>query len=184
MYVCEGMKGENPHFQGYFESVINQRTLRSQIVKIAGKGNGKYSLKESDEKPIEYLAYLKKEDPSPVMFGFSQEVLDEVDVHDEQVKKEMKDKKEKKEAKKLNYDQLKDYIDSFFYADTHEGQGRPYPRLKQVVRIVADYFTEKKMMFIPSNISRLSVTYLTRRDPTFLEEMCEKITTDLTYTRR
>lgn len=54
--------GDNPHVHFYLEMADGVSGLRSYIRKTVGSGNRAYSLKElAEEKPVEYLAYLIKE---------------------------------------------------------------------------------------------------------------------------
>lgn len=58
-----GKETEKPHYHILIDTDLKDRTLRSQLVKLAGKGNGRYSCKKNtvDGFPLAYLHYVSKE---------------------------------------------------------------------------------------------------------------------------
>jgi len=72
-----GSQTEKPHCHILVESIVNDKTLRSQLRKLAGIGNGKYSCKKNtvDGFPLAYLHYISKEG-SMATHGIPQEIID------------------------------------------------------------------------------------------------------------
>lgn len=110
-YVREkGSADDNPHFHFYIETDVKNPTLRSAFRKYGLIGNGSYSLVETEEFPLEYLAYMCKE--GKVSYhGFGEDEIKQISEYDEKVKKEIKEMKEKK--RRLSLDYLKDSMRRF-----------------------------------------------------------------------
>lgn len=109
----EESKKDKPHCHAYFQSEMNDKTIRSQLRKMTGGGNGAYSLKEvdigDDEHPIEYIAYMMKEDTDAEFVGIDDDTMDKARMYDEIVKKQLK---EKKLSKKTQLQQVEEYVSS------------------------------------------------------------------------
>jgi len=86
----------NPHYHYYVETTKTEVSIRQYIRKNIGGGNGVYSLKKCEEHPLAYLAYLLKEDKSPVWVGIPEVVKLEAKSYDEAVKESMLKKKSSK----------------------------------------------------------------------------------------
>lgn len=95
-YCIEG--GEvNPHVHCYFATQVKNATLRKHLRELGLSGNGGYSLKQCEEDPVEYLAYMMKERE----YDFSHlppDLVKLVKAHNDEVKKGMKEKKAKKKT--------------------------------------------------------------------------------------
>jgi len=98
----KGKDGDNPHIHMYIATGSPEQTIRSRVIKRVGRGNGKYSLKElDDEYPIEYLAYMLKEEnwiKKDQYKNIPDEILKKVVEFNELVKDEMKVKKDSKKT--------------------------------------------------------------------------------------
>jgi hypothetical protein len=94
-YVVEGRNTENPHIHVWFSTITKSGTMRVHWRKLSGGGNGGYSMKETDNRPIEYLAYMMKEGKI-VWYNIPEDIIQESTVYQAKVKAEMKAKKEAK----------------------------------------------------------------------------------------
>lgn len=89
----EGFKTDNPHMHFYIETTTKSQALRVQIRKLSSqKGNGSYSLKTTDPNPVEYLAYMMKENKHDFS-KLSPKIVAKATKYNEQVKQSMADKK-------------------------------------------------------------------------------------------
>ncbi len=91
-YVIEGTLTDNPHIHFYLETTSKNPAIRAQIRKLCGTGNGSYSLKATEENPIEYLAYMLKEG-KVTYSNMSQEVINKSQIHNAEVKASIANKK-------------------------------------------------------------------------------------------
>lgn len=87
------------HTHWYFESITKGPTIRAQLKKL-GMERSEYSFGElEEEKPMEYLAYITKEDTKPVIVGFDVDFIQKIKEYNLKVKSEIKEKKELKKTK-------------------------------------------------------------------------------------
>ncbi len=90
-----GKISKKPHYHYYVETELKKGALRQDIRNWFG--SHVHSLTDLDEPvPVEYIAYLLKEDPDPVYFpvgSFSPELLIEAREYDLSVKKDLKRKR-------------------------------------------------------------------------------------------
>jgi len=152
MLAFEGESSENPHCHGLFASSAKPATIRSNLRKQFGKGNGSYSMKELDEEyPLEYMSYIVKEG-NYIVHNIPTDIIEKAVEHDKQVKLEMKTKKENR---KTILDQI---IAKYNYEedpplDTH-----------QVIDNVIDFYkTERKPVrefAMVSNVQTLLLRYV------------------------
>ncbi len=97
----------NPHYHYYIEVETQSQNIRNFVKKNIGKGNGIYSLVELEENPIEYLAYISKQDKSVVWFNMNMDIKDECLEFDLKVKAQMK---ERKKNKRTQLEVIKDIL--------------------------------------------------------------------------
>lgn len=153
LFAMENKGKENTHIHAYMETTTKQATLRTNIRKRFGSGNGVYSLKELDAAaPVEYLAYCIKEDKS-YDTNLSPEVIDLAKEYDFQVKKEIKEKKANRktilqkiqaeyefEIGKYDADQIITIV--IQYTKDHELPVREFAMLSQVQTLLLKYSPE------------------------------------------
>lgn len=116
-YICshEGIGTDNSHLHLHLKLLPTKReaSLRQNIRKEFGSGNGSYSLKQlDDEFPVEYVAYLLKEDNYQHSDNYPKEWIQKAKAYDSKVKKEMKEKKSSRLTiiKKIERDYFSDLI--------------------------------------------------------------------------
>lgn len=98
LLAFEGEGSQNPHCHGLFSTTSKPATIRSNLRKKFGSGNGSYSMKELDEEyPLEYIAYIIKEGDYEI-HNIPPEIIERAKAHDIQVKKEMKEKKSQRKT--------------------------------------------------------------------------------------
>lgn len=88
----ENQEGSNPHIHAYLETNTKGPTLRASIRKYFGGGNGSYSLKTTEEDPLEYIAYIIK-DGRYEEENIDPELLTRALEYDRKIKAEIKEKK-------------------------------------------------------------------------------------------
>lgn len=145
-YCYEG-SATNPHIHWYLETKDKAPALRAMLRKLGLKGNGSYSLKESQHQPIEYLAYMLKENRFHNE-GIPEEIITEAIEHQERVVAEMK---AKKEAKKGKYQKVKEYV-----LATTAPSGPSGPR--HIFKLVSRYFLDHEEQINPVIIVRYTDT--------------------------
>lgn len=156
-YVLEGMMTDNPHVHFYVETDLASRTIRSRLRTLLGKGNGKYSLKETEQFPIAYLAYLLKEGEVSYI-NVPQSVIEESQRYDAQVKLEMKKKKDEKKSFLLT---LESYVKSVVDPDNFD--------FHTIAEAILEYYISKDKLINVRLIEQYSTTILLRSDPERLE---------------
>jgi len=121
----------NEHVHCYLETRSNSATIRTQIRRKFGSGNGKYSLKELDEqRPIEYMAYIIKDnvffyhnidDFTIVEYQeYNMDVVDEMKRKKNSRKTQLETLKEKAEETPGQIDSIESCVDFVvqYYKDT------------------------------------------------------------------
>lgn len=138
MLAFEGQSSENPHCHGFFATTTKPATIRSNLRKQFGTGNGSYSMKELDEDyPLEYIAYIIKEGDY-IEHNMPPEILVKAKEHDTQVKLELKAKKEKKKT-------VLAQIDEKYFSDAVNGiLDDNFITKEYVVDKVLEYYRESK----------------------------------------
>ncbi len=92
--IAQEDSGDNKHCHCYLESITKPGTIRASIRKKYGSGNGVYSLGLLDDRyPIEYIAYIIKEDPNYICDKIPLGILEKAKVYDMTVKKKLSKKK-------------------------------------------------------------------------------------------
>lgn len=95
-YCYEGKEGFNPHLHFYLHKIRSAIvTIRKDCYEAGLKGNGGYSLKQTTENPIEYLAYMMKQKRFH-QHTLSTSVYESAKQHQEKVVAELKTKADKK----------------------------------------------------------------------------------------
>lgn len=131
----EDLLTDNPHCHAFAHSLTKVSTLRSNFRKLTGGGNGNYSCPEMlDEYPIEYIAYILKQNDN-FYHLFPQEIVDKAKVYDLQVKKEIK---EKKKSKQTILDQI--------IAEYKYNENPPSDTLQVVTDVISFYQTHGKLV--------------------------------------
>lgn len=155
---------ENPHVHGYLQTAVKLRTLRSQLRKLAGSGNGRYSLKEVSQSPIEYLAYMLKE-AKPVYVGL-EDVLEEVYAYNEKVKEGIQEKKEKK---KTQLQKVEEYAISSYSKDISEMP------LSYWVRLTVEWFKVSGSLFREFQVISISQTLFLKHNISGVSSLSKRI---------
>lgn len=134
-YVVE-MPLKNPHAHLFLRTTTLPATLRSRLRKLGLSGNQSYSLvKIPEEYPIEYLAYMLKEQDwikAQQYLNIPDEILSKTKEYQKAVKADMK---KTKESKKKVWEHILDSL--------------PHPNTSDYVAIasaVIDYHKEKKLI--------------------------------------
>lgn len=171
-YAFEGIDTVNPHMHFYLETMTKNQTLRAALRKLKLTGNGKYSLKETEKNPIQYLAYLTKEGKYEFV-NIPVEVVKQAEEYDAQVKLELK---EKKENKKRVLDHLIEYVDKNF--DTiklKSSSGVSWLDKNKVIiiRLVVKYHLEKNILIRKFQIKAYVDTIMFKRYPDQFDELCD-----------
>lgn len=171
----------NPHIHLYIETQINDRTLRSQIRKFAGTGNGIYSLKLLDElKPIEYLAYMLK------MGGMTSKNIDEDTInlcnqHDEKIKKEIQIKKEKR--KPIDFSDLEKSCSEIINELKNYEHTTHYEIIKELTDQIITYLLDKEKLIRINTVEYYLTTIICRNCPSLRKSLISSIGTKLFMTR-
>lgn len=158
---------DNPHYHYYVELHPHKTTvgLRQFIRLHFGSGNGVYSLKKLDEeKPIEYLAYLIKEDQNSVWYRMPEGARESAQAYDLQVKTDLKSKKSKS---KNVIPQVEGYIKELYgTTDIH-----PETLVEQVV----EYFVEHSKIMGYHQVLNIAQTIRIRANPQSKKLFCQSI---------
>lgn len=97
-YVIEGVVKDNPHIHYYLDLKCGTEVVRKKLRDLGLKGNKSYSLTNLDEQyPIEYLAYMMKEDKIKT-YNIPSEVLDKAKTQQIKVSNQIKEKKEARKS--------------------------------------------------------------------------------------
>jgi len=169
-----GSDGSNVHYHYYFSSTVRKETIRQYIQKYIGKGNGIYSLKLlREEKPLEYLSYLIKEDTNTVWFNMADGVRDEVMAYD----KEMKDKV--KASKTKTMDRVQKIQE--FYVSKYGSLSRL--NREQLVEAVVEYHQVNKLVIRFYQIEGLITTILVNNEEAYKAQFCRSLLNKINYDR-
>lgn len=130
-YAIEKLE-TNPHIQFYIETHIKSPTIRSHLRKMGLKGNASYSLTNCEKDPIEYIAYLTKEN------FYQNTITDEIM---EQVENYKKDKTKTKNKKPKILDYLLDTYKEKYWIDG------VYPiNDSKIIYEIVEYHIENKLI--------------------------------------
>lgn len=147
-YVRE-MIDTNPHVHIYMETTTKQMTIRKHLRELGLKGNGSYSLKETEQNPIEYLAYMMKEG-QVINKGIPEDVMENATVYNKKVQEDLKQKKDnKKRVLQLLLERVPTSDESGLQPDKYD---------ELVAKIILEYHIEKQLLL---SIPRLKTYYET-----------------------
>lgn len=153
----------NPHFHYYVEMICSSVSLRQYIRKNIGSGNGVYSLKKLDEeKPVEYLAYLMKEDGNTIWYKMPVELKTVVIEYDLKVKESMKNK-----GRKTTLVKIEDYIVKKY--------GKMLRNKEQLVEEVCNYHVDNQLQLRMFNIQSICETIWFRNNPDYRKRYIDNI---------
>lgn len=156
-YVIEGSLGDNPHMHFYLETNSKHTAMRQQLRNLCGKGNGAYSLKSTEEKPIEYLAYMLKEGQITYV-NIPQETIEESEKYNAKVKSEIN---QKKKDKKSMFEKISEYIES--RPDEH------------VINSIIQYHIDNDILVFRSRILSYYDTYCLKNDANYRESFVSQL---------
>jgi len=139
------------------ETTTKEATLRKNLRELGLKGNGSYSLKEVDESPIEYIAYMMKEGQF-YNCGISQEVIDKSRLYDIEVKKEIKSKKE---SKKTQLQRIEAYVSERLRSNG----GVQVITFAGWIRHVIEWFKDEGTLFREFQVVSLAQTLFLKNNP-------------------
>lgn len=163
-YVVEQLE-TNPHIHFYLETLVLQPALRARIRKLVGSGNGTYSLKNTEEHPIEYLAYLLKEG-TPIYFNIPEGVRTLSVEYDAKVKAERKALKASRETR---LQKLKTFI-----AKGLE-EAKANWNLPNVTRLTLLYYKEEQLLVREFAIVSQIQTILLQEDDEYFRVLSNRI---------
>lgn len=170
MIAHEAITSPNPHIHSYIESRINNSTIRSRLRKLGCKGNGSYSLTLCDYQPIEYLAYMLKEDPDPVYTGICSNLVNDAYSYDLKVKEEIKRKQElKKKGWKAVLDSLKTVT------------GYEMFKSVQISGYILRYFIDNNILFNEQKLITYTTTIYAHISPKAQRKLQTRINKKLSY---
>jgi hypothetical protein len=164
-YVYETGKTKdnpNPHLHAYLETDVPSSTLRSRIRTRGLSGNKCYSLKKVEQHPLEYLAYMRKENEIHY-HNIPQSVIEASIDYDNKVREEMK---KAKEAKKKVIEVLDGYVPEYKHDETERGDTRR-SYLSHIMQHLVEYHKEHNKIINPNQIQNYAITILLRREPWF-----------------
>ncbi len=154
-YVVEKLD-ENPHMHWYIETTTLNPTIRKQLRALCGAGNGGYSLKSVTKHPIEYLAYMQKEN-TVTYFNIPPEIITEANAYQLKVATEIA---AKKAAKKSLLTTLLELCQDIDY--THFDFS-----IAETLKIVMDYHREHNLIYRKYQIQSYTQTILIRYSPSY-----------------
>ncbi len=158
----ETVDEKNSHYHYYVETLASSDSIRQFIRRKLGSGNGVYSLKCLDERyPIEYLAYLLKDDTNSVWFKIPDIIRKDANVYDSSVKESIKLKKRKKLQRLEVY--ILDRYGSFIL------------NKEQLINDFVDYYIENSMPIRDYQIISELQCLLCKYDPDYKHEFCKRI---------
>jgi len=182
-----GDNGTNQHYQAYVllpfktdeDKKKGMKRIRASFTaKFKTNGNKCYSVSACEELlPIEYCAYLLKENPIFV-WGFTEEEYKQVEEHQIKVKEEIEEKKKKKSLstyKKVEEDFLTRYKEVedggsplFDTRGLRQGRGEEEPISSSIVLLfVLDYWRKNELMIREQTIQNIVMTLLFRYMPSY-----------------
>lgn len=142
----EGTETNKPHVHAYVETneLVKDPALRARIRKLAGTGNGIFSMKDAEEKSVPLLAYLMKQGDYEHK-GIPESVLKESLTYDEKVKSDLR---EKKRTKRKLIDKLIEYV------ETRKQIVDPlmFPSRRWIMEQLVDYHIEINTLIRESNL--------------------------------
>ncbi len=133
-----GTDDQHAHF--YIETEQKEATIRSWIRKHFGKGNGIYSMTNTEKLPLQYCAYLIKE--RRYDHNLSEEFVKECIEYDDKVKSSIK---ERKSSRRTILDQMIEELESQVTihegdrGDSHLYKGEFFDR-ETIVAFVVDFY--------------------------------------------
>lgn len=156
---------ENPHCHAIASSTAKSATIRSNIRKLFGSGNGSYSMKELDEEyPLEYIAYILKEGKYENS-GYPESILQEAKDYDLKIKQEIKEKKQERRT-------ILQKIDDEYFSNIEDGviDGH-YVDRHYVVSSVLDFYKKSGTLIREFQLISLSQTLCLKYIPHYTEEL-------------
>ncbi len=162
---------ENPHYHYYLTTLSSRKSITDYIKRHIGKdcSHTIYSMiKVREENPLEYLAYLYKEDDCPLIRGIPDDVLEKAKLYDLSVKQVLKDRKK-------TYDHVYKYV--LEKTTKRNDKGNPPP--KQIVKKVADYFAQAGRSVSSRQIENLAGQILWNIDSQYKKEKVSDILDNL-----
>ena len=146
---------ENPHVHIYMATQTIDTTLRPHFRHL-GAGNGFYSIKKLNEQyPIQYLAYILKEDLTYVQSGIPPEIIEEARLHDEKVKQDLKNKKKER---KTQLEKVEEYAQSL-------NKDLPYFELSTWLLCTIQYYKTSGILFREFQVISISQTLFLKYNP-------------------
>lgn len=185
-----GDSGTNPHYQAFVllpfkvvegkteDKTKGMKRLRASFKsKFNTDGNKCYSIASCDELfPIEYCAYLLKENPIH-QFGFTEEEFKQVEAHQVKVSEEIKQKKKKKSLSSFKmveedfltrYKEVEGMVPLFDTRGLRQGSGDDEPLSSSIVIIfVLDYWRKNDLLIREQTIQNIAMTLLFRYMPSY-----------------
>ena len=160
----KGEEKDNPHLHYYLATTHKASAIRQFIRKHFGSGGGVYSLKKLDEEyPLEYLAYLVKEDPETIWFRMPEGLKEKAIAYDLEVKRDLKTKGSLGKVKKY-------LIDKY---------GGIPPHRKTLINSLINYYQERNLLIRKFNLLTLTQTLLLEIDPSYRRSFVEDIEASL-----
>ena len=182
LFCLENVGEENPHSHFYLELLPGAKVpaIRAFIRKWTGGGNGKYSMKAVEYRPIAYLAYCTKE--GSYTTNLPTELIKEAIAYDERVKIELK---EKKKSRRTVLQKIEDkYFLSGEMAETngHSIRLRPdgsYWGQESIVHVVVDYYRSEgilvRQFMLVSLCQTLCLKYVPSYDYSFERKILDQL---------
>lgn len=171
-FFCFEDQYDHPHFHLYIETNSKQATIRNYVRKNFGGGNGSYSMKNCEETPVEYIAYMMKQ--GQYRTNLDEEIIETARKHDLKVKDEIK---KKKESKKTIYQKLKEIIPAKFEEHKVEWDISHTPTITEefILDTVIDWYAETETSVrefqIVSQVQTLSLYFI----PSYREKLKNNI---------
>lgn len=179
-YSIEGSLTDNPHIHFYGRSITKSlSTIRQRLTKkLHLKGNGSYSLKMNKEEfPIEYLAYMLKENDwitENQFHNIPEEVLKSVVDHKTEYVKIEKAKGKKSVVQKL-IDYCQERMESHVLKYDVDIRFQSNASLPLIVRWIVDYHLENDLIVRDHQIMAYSRTIMLRLNPDSVSDYCKHI---------
>lgn len=162
----------NPHCHGLIVTTAKQATIRSNLRKSFGSGNGSYSMKELDEEyPLEYLAYLVKEGDY-YNSGVPDDLLQKAIEYDKDVKAQMK---EKKASRRTVLEKLEERLSSVLVDVSCNYTMYKFKVLEGVVAYYKDTGTLVRDFAVISQVQTLCLKYYPTGSNEMVCRLLEKI---------
>ncbi len=164
---------DNPHIHYYISTLDSRKAITDYIKRHIGKdcAHTIYSMKKvREEYPLEYLAYLYKEDVHPLVRGIPEDILEKAKQYDMSVKKVLADRKK-------TYDHVLKYVldKTLHKIDCTTGM----PSKKQIIKKVADYYQQAGRSVSIRQIENSTTQILWNLDSQYRKEKVEDILENL-----